>query len=222
MVRHRNSNSQSKPSSDLRRTKNTADTESKSLGRPRDEITAFLTKFIKNSKQVKLEVLTNAAFRKLLRKIEDFCKGKPAYTKLVLLNPYLGSVDRLIATHKRALEDSIEQWKNSLSRGESEKNRQFNKHEIRDLFSSSKLCLKVYKAFIEGIVSSENPIKCQVMNLDYWPEGGDRDIKRILLDDCSNSHAQFDCDMMLAGLDKHLDLCLEQVLKDQKRRSFTS
>jgi hypothetical protein len=174
-------------------------------------------------KPVKQEVLSNTVLRKYLRKIEDSFIGRTEDKKLDSLNPYLEHVEELIATHERPLRESIEQWRTNLERQETTKNRQFNKKEVRALFSSSTLCLDIYKAFIDGIVSC--PEKHEVLNLAYWPIDGDSNIRLILLDNSLIGYAAMVADETVNTLavqgsidydsefnsDQQLDISHEQV-----------
>jgi hypothetical protein len=161
--------------------------------------------------------------RKYLRKIEDSFIGRTEDKKLDSLNPYLGNFEELIATHEQPLRASIEQWRTNLEREETTKNRQFNKKEIRALFSSSTLCLDFYKVFIDGIMSC--PEKHEVLNLAYWPIDGDSNIRLILLDSSLIGHAAKVADETVNTLavqgsidydsefnsDQHFDISHEQV-----------
>jgi hypothetical protein len=135
---------------------------------------------------VKLEVLSNAAFRPILRKIDNFIKGKKTKNiKLETIKDYLGPVNQIIESDKEALTDSIKQWRTNLRRKETA--RQYNQKEMKYLLSGSEICLKIYKAYIQAIVCSPVQVKTQVLNLAHWPQDGDEAIKRILLSYCSNA-----------------------------------
>jgi hypothetical protein len=153
-------------------------------GRPVKELTAILNKFRSNNDRrfyapVKLEVLTNCVIRKFLRKIDRFSRQEDK--KLSAINDYVAAVDALIESHKAALINDIQKWFIQLRREGGKKNRQYNQREVHALLTQSELVFRVYKAFIEGLVSCPDSIKCQVLNLDHWPQGGNEALVQILL-----------------------------------------
>lgn len=154
---------------------------SRSRGRPRHKSTELLQPFrARNGGRVREEVLRTCVVRGMFRVIwreindEDNSKG-------VEIKPYIQGALELIELNMEEIQGELITWFGSLSRDAKQRNRQYNKREIIDLFSRSPRISEIFEAYIYGIVRCpSNQIKSKLLNLKQWPEHGDAKFIKVM------------------------------------------
>mmetsp|Transcript_4587 Transcript_4587/g.8746 ORF Transcript_4587/g.8746 Transcript_4587/m.8746 type:complete len:134 (-) Transcript_4587:25-426(-) len=93
----------------------------------------------------------------------------------------MAEVDGLLNDDKKGISQSLSEWLQVLNRSPTQKNRQYNQRDIKALLVSGPSVIRLYKSFVESLLSCSTDVKCEVMKLEFWPDQGDLYMRELLL-----------------------------------------